>query len=127
MSTIQFTLIGSIPSKKNGKEIRINRRTGSRFLASSDRHQAWHPVAAMQINTQKPAGFKTLEKCRRITVTIYYGDLRAKDNSNVIESIHDLLVDCGVIVDDNWKVTGPTLQIPVYRKKEPGAEILIDF
>lgn len=81
----------------------------------------------MQINIQKPNGFKTIEKCLRIQVTIYYGTLRAKDNSNVIESVHDLLVDCGIIVDDNWKVTGPTLQIPVYRKGNAGAEILIEY
>lgn len=81
-----------------------------------------------QMNLQK-VNIKDIElpikKCDYIHTTIFYGDLRGKDNTNVVESLHDLLVDAGIIIDDNWKITGETSQIPVFREKQPGASIII--
>lgn len=119
---------GNIPSKKNSKRILKNRKTGNRFIASSKRHGKWHEIAMYQMNLQK-VNIKDIEfpikKCDYIHATIFYGDLRAKDNTNVIESIHDLLVDAGIIIDDNWKITGETMQTPVFREGKPGVSIII--
>jgi len=68
-----------------------------------------------------------IKKCKSITCHIYYGTKRKKDNTNVVESIHDLLVDTGILEDDNWQVTGPTIQIPEYREKKPGAMVVLEL
>ena len=119
---------GNIPSKKNSKQIFQNRKTKRPFITSSKSHKQWHEIAMYQMNLQK-VNIKDVEfpikKCDYIHATLFYGDLRSKDNSNVIESVNDLLVDAGIIIDDNWKVTGETLQIPVFREKQPGASITI--
>lgn len=123
---IIFELDGDIPSKKNNP--RIFRRGKQNVRLPSTKYDKWHEVAGYQINLQKTSmkGIEfPLQKCEYIAVTIFYPNLRVHDNSNVIESIHDLLVDMGIISDDNWKVTGTTIQIPEFREKKPGARIAI--
>ena len=125
---ITFELTGRIPSKKNNKSIRFNRKTKRPFITSSDDYKKWHGYASLQINTQK-SDIKNvqfpIQKCDYIETTLFYGTKHRSDNTNKTESVHDLLVDMGVLQDDNWQITGRTTQIPIYRKKEPGAEIVI--
>jgi len=125
---VTFDLDGTIPSKKNSKQIFKNSRTGKRFPSTSDRFKIWEQGSRYQINLQK--GSRTdivfpIKKCEYIECTLFYGDRRGRDNSNTIESIHDLLVDTGIILDDKWQITGTTIQIPIFREKEPGARIVI--
>ena len=44
-----------------------------------------------------------IKKCDSVTVHLYYGTLAVKDNTNTVESVLDLLVDMGVLEDDNWQ------------------------
>lgn len=125
---IYFELDGSIPSKKNRHRVLINSRTGKGFVRSDKTYQEWEEAAAMRLMLQKGqcSGVDfPIEKCEHIKITIYYGDKRKKDNSNVVESIHDALVRAQILKDDNWVITGRTIQIPVYREKEPGCLIEI--
>ena len=62
-----------------------------------------------------------------IELILYYGTLIKKDNTNTADSVHDLLADVGIIEDDNWRVTGRTIQTPVYRKNKPGCKIIIEL
>jgi len=125
---ITFELTGRIPSKKNNKSIRSNPRTKKPFITSSKDYKKWHEYASLQINTQK-SDIKNvqfpIQKCDYIETTLFYGTKHRSDNTNKTESVHDLLVDMGVLQDDNWQITGRTTQIPIYREKEPGAEIVI--
>ena len=125
---ITFELTGRIPSKKNNKSIRFNRKTKRPFITSSDDYKKWHGYASLQINTQK-SDIKNvqfpIQKCDYIETTLFYGTKHRSDNTNKTESVHDLLVDMGVLQDDNWQITGRTTQIPIYREKEPGAEVVI--
>ena len=43
------------------------------------------------------------EPCK-ITITFVHGDLARRDSDNATSSILDLLMDCKVLEDDNWKV-----------------------
>lgn len=122
---ITFTLEGRIPSKKNSKQIFQNKKTGKPFITSSKDFKLWNQAQSLQINLQKHKYDLPIKKCESITVKLFYGDLRGADNTNKVESIHDLLVDNGILEDDNWKVTGTTIQIPIYRKGKPGCEIII--
>ena len=125
MPILSLELAGLIPSKKNGK-VWSGR---SKRLFSSSRYQQWHKHAMNEVLAQwhtLSAFTLPLMKCQSITVTLYYGDMRRCDNSNKVESVHDLLVDSGILADDSWQVTGPTRQIPIFRKGSPGATVLIE-
>lgn len=125
MPILSLELTGLIPSKKNSKvfSMRLKR------LFPSSKYQQWHKHAMNEVLAQRhtlSAFTLPLMKCQSITVTIYYGDMRRCDNSNKVESVHDLLVDSGILADDSWQVTGPTRQIPIFRKGSPGATVLIE-
>jgi len=68
---------------------------------------------------------ETIDSCVGIIITLFYGDLRAKDNTNTADSVMDALVKAKVIKDDNWKVTGVLILIPEYQKNHFGASIRI--
>jgi len=125
MDRVYFELKGVIPPKKNSKQIFVNPRTKRLAVIPSKRHKEWHRHASLQLNVQKNNLDLPIKECEYIEVTIFYHEKRPRDNTNIVESIHDLLVDNGILSDDNWKVTGETRQIPVYRKGLPGCEITI--
>ena len=56
----------------------------------------------------------------------YCKDLRRRDVSNMLESINDLLVDAGIIEDDDWKhvrIGGADADLD---RENPRAEITIN-
>lgn len=123
MVEIIFDIEGNIPPKKNS---RINTRSGRSF--PNKRYTEWLRLAGQQVREQSrhvKNVILPIDKCESVTCILYYSELRRKDNSNTVESIHDMLVDFGVLKDDCWQVTGMTSQIPVYRKGLPGAKIII--
>ena len=58
----------------------------------------WHKVALSQLAGQKPI------KENALTITFFAGDNRKFDLSNKAESVMDLLVDAGLLEDDNYSV-----------------------
>ena len=91
---------GRIPSKQNSKKIV---RNGSRVrLISSDAYKSWHTDATIQLYKQRVKAVG-IEHCS-IELDIYFPDMRVADLTNKAESVMDLLVDFGVLKDDNWKV-----------------------
>ena len=107
-----------------------SRKSGKNFIKSDDKYGKWEQSAVYQLNLQKghfPEVEFPIQQCLSIHAIIYYWDRVGRDNSNVVESIHDALVRAGVIADDNWKVTGPTKQTPVLRLKEPGCKVVIEL
>lgn len=90
-----LTILGRIPSKKNS---RINTRSGRSFPSS--KYTAWHKDASLQIMGAKPQSQKDF------VLTFYMPDNRRCDLTNKAESVMDLLVDCGLLEDDCWQVTG---------------------
>lgn len=106
----------------------VNKTRNTRFIMPSLAHKVWHDTLGVpQIREQWQNYVRPLpiQKCDSIEVTLYYGDMYRKDNTNTTDSIHDLLVDCNIIADDCWQVTGTTIQRPVYREHKPGAEIIL--
>jgi len=130
---LTLTLDGKIPSKKNNKQIYRRRGSNKPFITSSLRYKEWHRIAQNQIMVQFAQNGELrhnfilpIQKCKSLTITIFYGDNRRRDNSNIVESIHDLLVDYNILSDDSWQVTGPTHQIPIYEKGHYGCKIEIE-
>ncbi len=90
----KIILHGSTPSKKNS---RINTRSGRSF--PSAKYTSWHKDASLQLprDIKIPSG-------GLITITFVAGDNRKFDLSNKAESVLDMLVDNGVLEDDNYSV-----------------------
>jgi len=96
---MQIILKGRIPSKKNSKYLVY--RGGRPYFIPSPAYKLWHEEQSWVIKKCRP---KTpIEKCD-VTLIFYAPDRRAADLTNKAESIMDLLVDNGIIKDDNWFV-----------------------
>jgi Holliday junction resolvase RusA-like endonuclease len=54
-----------------------------------------------------------------------HGDRVRRDSDNGVSSILDLLVDCGVLQDDNWMVVSKIVTTNLYDKGNPGVQISI--
>jgi Holliday junction resolvase RusA-like endonuclease len=93
---MKLTILGRCPSKKNSK-IMVCRGKFPMLLPSA-KYKEWHTDATLQL-----AGKKKIESST-ITITVYPPDARKADLTNKAESVMDLLVDCGLIEDDNWWV-----------------------
>ena len=97
------------------------------MLIPSKAYIKWHKIALADLKYQMLKVRSKIEfpikQCKEISVYLTYGDRRGADNSNKIESIHDLLVDAGALIDDKWVVTGGTHQIPLFKARSPSTEI----
>jgi hypothetical protein len=60
----------------------------------------------------------------KCVVDVIYPDYRKADNTNKAESVHDLLVDAGILSDDNNKVMPHTEQIAKFDKTTPGGFVV---
>jgi Holliday junction resolvase RusA-like endonuclease len=85
--------------KKNGKQIRFNPRTRSRFIASSDKYEQWALYACPFIMKAKkdllinfPINF-----CLKVYLKNHQWEM---DLSNALEGPQDLLQKCEVYIDD---------------------------
>ena len=107
---MQLRINGSTPSKKNS---RINTRSGRSF--PSAKYTAWHKEAAKQLTGAKPIPNGSI-----LTISFVAGDRRKFDLSNKTESIMDLLVDVGLLEDDNYTIVPQiVLRYAGYEKNNP--------
>lgn len=102
---MEIILKGRIPSKKNSKR-RIQRGRNI-FMVPSREHQLWH----VQASAQLPKLPKPLQYTSGIEFTLYAPDKRKADLSNKWESVADLLVDNGILADDNWFVVPKVIML----------------
>lgn len=104
---VDITLLGRVPSKKNSKQIVPLR--GRYIIISSELFKDWHnkqyPVIKAWMRNESGSRQFPLSGVA-VVVTIFAGDRRKGDLTNKAESIMDLLVDCGALVDDNWFEVG---------------------
>lgn len=96
---IVLTIKGRIPSKKNSRNIFFRR--GRLMNIPSAKYKEWHKSATEQL---KRVPKKHLEDIESIIIEFYAPDKRATDLTNKAESVMDLLVDTGIIKDDNWYI-----------------------
>jgi Holliday junction resolvase RusA-like endonuclease len=93
---MKILINGPVPSKKNSKIMVCRGRVP--ILLPSTKYTTWHKDALLQLSGVKPI------KSKKITLTFIAGDNRKFDLSNKCESIMDLLVDAGLIEDDNYSI-----------------------
>jgi len=118
---VKIILKGLIPSKKNSKQ--IIQVKGRPLIIPSKSFLAWERTARFQVRAQWNKC--TLQKVEEVEIKLYFGTKRKADVSNKAESVMDLLVDCGVLVDDNYLVVPKLILTGSHRKGDPGAEIFI--
>ena len=95
---MKLTIQGTIPSKKNSKQIFYNRKTNRPFLSSSKRYKEWHAITIPQLLQKAPQ-----EPIKHATIALlfYIKAKYKKDLTNMAESIMDILVDAKILEDDN--------------------------
>lgn len=94
------------------------------IVASSAQYQQWRTDCLKSLMGKH---LPKIEKVNVVTITLFAPDKRSSDLSNKAESIMDLMVDAGIIEDDNWFVV-PELRLVFggVDKERPRAEILIE-
>lgn len=98
---IRFTIDLPPRSKKNSQQIRINPRTGKPFISPSAAYKAYRNAALMLI----PADARRGIDCKVNIRALYYMDTRRLvDRPNLEEALLDVLVDAGVLADDNCRI-----------------------
>ena len=90
---------GRIPSKKNSRQTIYNK--GRCLSIPSKRYNEWHEDASWQLKEQK---VKFYENAVAMRIVFFAPDNRNADLTNKAESVMDMLVDNGIIKDDNWFV-----------------------
>jgi len=122
MGELRILLRGRIPSKKNSKQI----VGGSRpFLIPSKNYKIWHEEKMWELKAYR---VKTpISKCS-IDIDIMFPDHRKADLTNKAESINDLLVDAGILEDDDHKILNKVnLTSLGVDKNNPRAVIVIKY
>ena len=123
---VHLTITGRVPSKKNS---RLLFARGKRIMnIPSNAYAAWHKQASEQIEEFREY---MIDEIDCISLDFYAPDRRGTDLTNKAESIMDLLVDNGVIKDDNWWIvnrliltfkgvdrTNPRVLIHIHRKTD---------
>ena len=122
---MELTILGQTPSKKNAKQ--IVRVRGRLALISSKRHAEWHKSAVEQLKTiLEDEVTINSELKHEINYMFYCKDLRRRDTSNMLESINDLLVDVGILKDDDWQHVRIGFADADLDRENPRAEITIN-
>lgn len=123
MDEIKIVIPINPVTKKNSQQIFYNRQTRRPFITTSEAYKHYEYEAGFFI---KPLGINT-----PVTVECkFYMQTRRKvDLTNLLESIDDILVKCGALEDDNYKIIASHDGSRVYYDKEnPRTEIVIkDF
>ena len=121
---MNITLAGRIPSKKNSKK--IIQHGGRTFLVPSSNYAKWHKEALKEVGSQCPGHMLPI-KAALIELTFYAPDRIRGDLTNKAESVMDLLVDTGVLKDDNWFEIGAiNLRLGGVDRERPRVEVKIN-
>lgn len=117
---MKFIIEGETPAKKNSRITLPNGRT-----IPSKNYRTWHESALLQIEAMAISREATISYPVAISLSFYHGDLRRRDSDNGTSSILDLLVDAGILADDNWQIVRILNVYNQYDKGHARCEIMI--
>ena len=119
-----FDITGRIPSKKNSK--RILRVRGRTIVACSKDYAAWQKENVGQLRADW--GNPPIQKAKSVSLAFQAGDRRAFDLTNKAESVMDLMVDAGVLIDDDYDaVPEVRLVFGGYAKGEWRCSVIVTY
>lgn len=124
MILTELTILGNPRPKKNNMTF-IRTKNGKTALIQTEQFQAYKESFILQCKLQykkEPIGQGVNVKC------IYYrGDKRKTDLVNLQNGTLDILVEAGVLKDDNWRIVQSMDGSRVfYDKDNPRVEITIE-
>lgn len=120
---MKLTILGNVPSQKNGKSVGVNPRTHRIFVTSNPRVKAWQDEALWQLKAVTPysGDYPT-----RIHLLFSFSDNRRRDLDNACASVFDILRKADIIADDDYRHLCPiTLDCAGVDKANPRVEISI--
>lgn len=125
MKTLHFTIKGNPRPKKNNMQY-IRTKSGKTALVQSATYQAYKELFLLQIKgkyKQQP-----INEPVNVRAIYYRGDNRKTDLVNLQNGTLDLLVESGILKDDNYNIVKSMDGSRVYvDKQDPRAEIYIEF
>ena len=110
-------------TKKNSQQIMINHKTGKPFVMQSSKYKEYEKNAGWFLKKlPKPINEPVNVKC------VFYRETRIRcDLSNLLEAAMDILVEYGILADDNFNIITGFDGSRVYIDKEnPRTEITIE-
>lgn len=121
-----FHIHQETPAKKNSRI--INTKTGRSF--PSKKYTEWHNQALTEIKSQMAQYSLKAPISERVEIDLRFihGDKRRRDSDNGVSSIFDLLVDAGILSDDNYNIIVKHTAYNYYKKNEPSCLIrIVDY
>lgn len=109
---------GNVPSKKNSKSAFYNKYLGRSIIVSSKKFHEWHKTALNCLLSDRTTPI-TLSSTQLIILHISAPTRRKYDLTNKAESVMDLLVDYGLLEDDNSDIV-PLLLLVKHPVSENG-------
>lgn len=123
MNELRFNIDLPPRSKKNSMQILVNPKTKRPFISPSSAYKAYRKAALMLIpkDVRQGIDYPVNVQC------VYYMETRRRvDMCNLIEATLDVLVDAGVLADDNSNiVAGHDGSRVLYDKEHPRTEVTI--
>lgn len=119
---LRFTIPLPPITKKNSQRIIINRRTNRPMIIPSKQYKQYATDCGYFIRPPD----KPIDKPVNIKAIYYMPTRRRVDLTNLHEALHDILVENGVLKDDNCKIIVSTDGSRVkYDKENPRTEVEI--
>ncbi len=122
---LKFILIGETPSKKNSRITLKNGKTIPNKNYQNWHENAWYSVIGQRRILEGQGEQFPIDSEIILFVSFTHGDLKRRDSDNGLSSILDLLVDSGIIKDDNWQIVTNVHVSNQYDKNKPKCEIQI--
>lgn len=139
MASIKYQFKGNIPSKKNSKQVfcRVSMKYGKPkahpTVVSSPAHKKWHKKMMKELKEcDFPKG--KIAKTKKVTLVVFHKMNKngafpksTFDLTNKAESVMDLLVDWGTLLDDDYNTIPHVDLIFGGFRDDSGADLEIIF
>lgn len=120
---LTYTIYGKPITKKNSQRICYNKATGRRFVRPSPQYEDYSAAASYYL---RPAPVVPVDTPVNVQCLYYMPTHHRVDQVNLLEATLDILVEYGVLADDNSNiVVSHDGSRVLYDKNNPRTEITI--
>lgn len=121
-----FVVYGEPKTKKNSSQIVINPKTHRPFITPSKSYKDWCRVVTKQLAVRPDRPREPIDYPVQVSYRFYMPTRRMVDDLNLSAAMDDILVQAGILLDDNRDIVAYHDGTRVYYDKEnPRVEIRI--